>query len=112
MASRSTQNATRVAIFFITANFKCRNFFSAKKVEKGDIILPTLLDEFPFLHVSPHTLQTMRRKQTQQIMNLSKSGETVKRQTKTQKVLEDAEKRQQTLLKILRKDLQHNQRMV
>ena len=88
------------------------NFFSAKQLEKGDIILPTLLDEFPFLHLSPHTLQTMRRKQTQQLTSLSKSAQADKQQTKTQKVIEDAEKRQQTLLKILRKDLQHNQRMV
>ena len=84
---------------------------AAKQLEKGDIILPTLLDEFPFLHLSPHTLQTMRRKQTQQLTSLSKSAQADKRQTKTQKVIEDAEKRQQTLLKILRKDLQHNQRM-
>ena len=86
--------------------------FSAKQLETGDVILPTLLDEFPFLHVSPHTLETMRRKQTQQLTSLSKSAQSDKRQTKTQKVIEDAEKRQQTLLKILRKDLQHNQRMV
>ncbi|XP_028395507.1 uncharacterized protein LOC114519557 [Dendronephthya gigantea] len=84
---------------------------AAKQLEKGDVILPTLLDEFPFLHLSPHTLQTMRKKQTQQLLNLSKSSQADKRQTKTQKVIEDAEKRQQTLLKILRKDLQHNERM-
>ncbi|CAB4004565.1 centrosomal of 95 kDa-like [Paramuricea clavata] len=84
---------------------------AAKQLEKGDIILPTLLDEFPFLHLSPHTLQTMRRKQTQQLTSLSKTAQADKRQTKTQKVIEDAEKRQETLLKILRKDLQHNQRM-
>lgn len=76
------------------------------------MILPTLLDDFPFLHLSAHTMQNMRCKQTQQLTSLSKSAQVDKRQTKTQKVIEDAEKRQQTLLKILRKDLLYNQRMV
>ncbi|XP_046855690.1 centrosomal protein of 95 kDa-like [Xenia sp. Carnegie-2017] len=89
-----------------------RNRKPAKQLEKGDVILPSLLDEFPFLYLSPHTLQKMRNRQTQQLLSWSKSSrEMNKRQTKTQKVLEDAERRQQTLLKILRKDLQHNQRM-
>lgn len=73
--------------------------------------MPTMLDEFPFLHLSPHSMQTMRKKQTQQLLTLSKTA-AERRQTKTQKAIEDAEKRQQTLLKILRKDLIHNQRMV
>ena len=66
--------------------------------------MPTMLDEFPFLHLSPHSMQTMRKKQTQQLLTLSKTA-AERRQTKTQKAIEDAEKRQQTLLKYYEKIL-------
>lgn len=53
----------------------------------------------------------MWQKQARQISLLSKS-ETAPLKTKGQRRVEEAEKRQEQLLQILRKELEHNERMV
>ncbi|XP_006816335.1 centrosomal protein of 95 kDa-like [Saccoglossus kowalevskii] len=76
-----------------------------------DDLLPTMLQEFPFLHVSPQTAHDMWRKQMRQIEQLAKAEEHHKKKTKTQLQLEEAGKRQEILMNIMRKELAHNQRM-
>ncbi|XP_070579944.1 centrosomal protein of 95 kDa-like isoform X2 [Ptychodera flava] len=76
-----------------------------------DDLLPTMLEEFPFLHVSPQTAHDMWSKQMRQIELLAKADEHHQRKTKTQKKLEEAESRQRILMNIMRKELAHNQRM-
>ncbi|XP_072042870.1 uncharacterized protein [Amphiura filiformis] len=76
-----------------------------------DEMLPTVMQEFPFLHVSPHTAHNMWSKQMRQMEQLTKSGLDLPTKNKTQIKMEEAEKRQETLLKIMKKELSHNQRM-
>lgn len=75
-----------------------------------DMLLPAMLEEFPFLHVSPQTAHSMWNKQARHLSSFLKSGADANR-TKTQRMIEDAEKRQKTLVGILKKDLEHNMRM-
>lgn len=75
------------------------------------MLLPAMLDEFPFLHVSPQTAHSMWNKQARHLSSFLKSGAEAKR-TKTQRMIEEAEKRQEALVGILKKDLDHNLRMV
>lgn len=70
-----------------------------------------MLEEFPFLHVSPQTAHSMWNKQARHLSSVFKSGAATKK-TKTQRMIEDAEKRQEALVGILKKDLDHNLRMV
>ncbi|XP_077980489.1 centrosomal protein of 95 kDa-like [Glandiceps talaboti] len=76
-----------------------------------DDLLPTMLSEFPFLHVSPQTAHDMWSKQMRQIEQLAKAEEDHIKKTKTQRQLEEAESRQKILMSIMRKELAHNQRM-
>ena len=76
-----------------------------------EVLLPAMLEEFPFLHVSPQTAHSMWNKQARHLSSVLKSGAESKK-TKTQRMIEDAEKRQEALVGILKKDLGHNLRMV
>jgi len=53
----------------------------------------------------------MWNKQARHLSSVLKSGAEAKK-TKTQRMIEDAEKRQEALVGILKKDLDHNLRMV
>ena len=75
------------------------------------MLLPAMLEEFPFLHVSPQTAHSMWDKQARHLSSFLKSGADANR-TKTQRMIEEAEKRQKALVGILRKDVEHNMRMV
>ena len=70
-----------------------------------------MMEEFPFLHVSPQTAHSLGQKQARHLNSILKSGSEAKR-TKTQRMIEEAERRQETLVGILKKDLEHNLRMV
>ena len=85
--------------------------FNVPFPDQPEALLPSMLEEFPFLHVSPQTAHSMWRKQAQHLSSVLKSG-TVAKKTKTQRLIEDAERRQETLVGILKKDLDHNLRMV
>lgn len=69
-----------------------------------------MLEEFPLLHVSPQTAQSMWQ-QARHLHTVLKSGADAKT-TKTQRMIEESERRQDALLGILKKDLDHNLRMV
>ena len=47
-------------------------------------MLPTVMQEFPFLHVSPHTAHNMWSKQMRQMEQLTKAGLDLPRKNKTQ----------------------------
>jgi len=79
-------------------------------LDHPEVLLPAMLEEFPFLHVSPQTAHSMWNKQARHLSSVLKSGAEAKK-TKTQKMIEDAEKRQEALVGILKKDLDHNLRM-
>lgn len=75
-----------------------------------DLLLPTMLEEFPFLHVSPQTAHSMWQIQERHLNSVLKLGTEVKT-SKTQRMIEEAERRQEALVGILKKDLDHNLRM-
>ncbi|XP_064644332.1 centrosomal protein of 95 kDa-like [Lineus longissimus] len=79
---------------------------------KDNDILPMLLEEFPYLYLSSETLHDLWRKSFHQIEQLSKvEQETKSRKGRAQTQLEEAEKRQDILTEIMRKELAHNQRL-
>ena len=59
-------------------------------------ILPLMEEEFPFIHLSPHTAKLMWQKQLRQVTNLKKHGQPHK-SLKTKRVMEDAYKKQEAL---------------
>jgi hypothetical protein len=79
---------------------------------KDNELLPLLVDEFPFLHVSAATVQQMWQKQMNQIRGITRSELNRQRHPKAAVHLEEAEHRQQALLELMKKDMQHSQRMV
>lgn len=76
-----------------------------------DEILPVMEEEFPFIHLSPHTAKLMWQKQMRQVDTLCKAARTCK-PSKTQQKIQDAQKRQEALTRIMKKELEHNQRLV
>lgn len=88
-----------------------RKFSWQSPTDHPDMLLPAMLEEFPFLHVSPQTAHSMWDKQARHLSSFLKSGADANR-TKTQRMIEEAEKRQKALVGILRKDVEHNMRMV
>ncbi|XP_069785829.1 centrosomal protein of 95 kDa-like isoform X2 [Narcine bancroftii] len=83
----------------------------AIKIHDNDL-LPLLLEEFPYLSVSPHTLNRMWKQQFKQVEQLSRSSSDQDRnQAKLQAAIEDAQKKHDLLMDIIRKEQDHNQRL-
>ncbi|XP_067860017.1 centrosomal protein of 95 kDa-like isoform X2 [Heptranchias perlo] len=81
------------------------------KIQDNDL-LPLLLEEFPYLPVSPHTMNRMWKQQFKQIEQLTKSGaEQDRNQAKLQSAIEDAQKKHDLLVDIIKKEQDHNQRL-
>ncbi|XP_072168335.1 uncharacterized protein [Diadema setosum] len=77
-----------------------------------DDLLPTLMHEFPFLHVSPHSAQRMWSQQMKHMEHLTKMALShQQRKPKSQSKIEEAEKKQEILVSIMKKELAHNERM-
>lgn len=76
-----------------------------------DEILPVMEEEFPFIYLSPHTAKLMWQKQMRQVDTLSKIGRPHK-SIKTQRRLEEAQRKQEALTQIMKKELEHNKRLV
>ncbi|XP_067044214.1 centrosomal protein of 95 kDa-like [Acropora muricata] len=107
-STNKTQNTVKARKRSASAS-PVRNKRSTEKSDHPDLLLPTMLEEFPFLHVSPQTAQSMWR-QARHLHTVLKSGADGK-MTKTQRMIEESERRQNALLGILKKDLDHNLRM-
>ncbi|XP_051888591.1 centrosomal protein of 95 kDa-like isoform X2 [Pristis pectinata] len=81
------------------------------KIHDNDL-LPLLLDEFPYLSVSPHTMNRMWKQQFKQIEQLTKSSsEQDRNQAKLQSAIEDAQRKHDLLMDIIKKEQDHNQRL-
>lgn len=76
-----------------------------------DEILPVMQDEFPFLQLSPHTAKMMWQKQMRQVHTLCKAAQ-FNRPSKAQKQIEEAQRKQELLSRIIQKELDHNNRLV
>lgn len=81
-------------------------------IKDDDDILPLLLKEFPHLHLSLHTWHELWRKGINQIEQVSRANQEVRRKkSRAKSELEEAEKRQQIMVNIMKKELEHQQRM-
>lgn len=81
------------------------------KIKDNDL-LPLLMEEFPYLHISPHTLNKMWKHQFSQIEQLSRSASEEERsRARLQNEVEVAQKKHDLLVEIIRKEQGHNQRL-
>ncbi|XP_060070544.1 centrosomal protein of 95 kDa-like [Ylistrum balloti] len=81
-------------------------------IKDDEDILPILLKEFPHLHLSLHTWHELWRKGINQIEQVTRANQEVRRKkSRAKSELEEAEKRQQIMVNIMKKELEHQQRM-
>ena len=80
-------------------------------VAMGDDLLPLVERDFPFLHVSPSMMRMLWQKQVTQIRALTNEGMRSRGRGMHGRVAE-IEKKQQALLGLIKKEVQHTQRMV
>ncbi|MGH0180041.1 UNVERIFIED_CONTAM: hypothetical protein FKN15_002716 [Acipenser sinensis] len=83
------------------------------KIKDNDL-LPLLLEEFPCLHVSPHALNKMWKQQFRQIEQLTGSvseQEQERSRAKLNTEVEEAQRKYELLVEIIRKEQEHNQRL-
>ncbi len=88
-----------------------RKYRSPAPIGNEDL-LPLLLEEFPYLHLSTETLHDMWRKSSRQLEQLARAEkETRRKKSKAQVQIEEAIRKQEILTDIMRKELSHNNRM-
>uniref|UniRef100_A0A0B7AEE1 DUF5745 domain-containing protein n=1 Tax=Arion vulgaris TaxID=1028688 RepID=A0A0B7AEE1_9EUPU len=81
-------------------------------LEGEEDLLPFLMDEFPYLHLSEHTWHELWRKGIRQIETLTQSYQEIERnKSRAQTQLTDAAERHNMLSEIMRKQLEHTRRM-
>ncbi|XP_041077444.1 centrosomal protein of 95 kDa-like isoform X2 [Polyodon spathula] len=83
------------------------------KIKDNDL-LPLLLEEFPCLHVSPHALNKMWKQQFRQMEQLTGSvseQEQERSRAKLNTEVEEAQRKYELLVEIIRKEQEHNQRL-
>ncbi|KAL6110262.1 cep95 [Pungitius sinensis] len=84
---------------------------SSMKVNENEL-LPVLLEELPHLHISPRALGRMWEQQMQQVDRLhALSSPHSQRQSKLSSQVEEAQKKHDLLVEILRKDRDHKRRL-
>ncbi|KAM3623262.1 uncharacterized protein V6R79_009256 [Siganus canaliculatus] len=81
------------------------------KVKENDL-LPMLLEELPHLHISPHALGRMWEQQMQQVDRLhAQSSSHGPRRSHLHSQLEEAQRKHDLLVEILRKQQEHSRRL-
>ncbi|KAM8880077.1 centrosomal protein of 95 kDa-like [Spinachia spinachia] len=84
---------------------------TSMKVKENEL-LPVLLEELPHLHISPRALGRMWEHQMQQVDRLhALSSPRSQRQSKLSSQVEEAQKKHDLLVEIVRKDKEHNRRL-
>jgi hypothetical protein len=86
-----------------------KKFKKPLDLEDNDI-LTVMEDQFPFIHLSPHTAKLMWQKQMQQVDRVQKECR-VRKDTKVEKKIFEASKKQEALTKILKKEIDCNARL-
>ncbi|ESP03773.1 hypothetical protein LOTGIDRAFT_110058, partial [Lottia gigantea] len=77
-----------------------------------DELLPVLLDEFPYLHMSENTWHELMRQGLTQIENITKAyRDTKRKKSKGQTQIEEAVKRHETLTKLVKKQMDSMKRV-
>ncbi|XP_018520398.1 centrosomal protein of 95 kDa [Lates calcarifer] len=82
------------------------------KVKENEL-LPVLLEELPHLHISPHALGRMWEQQMQQVDRLHalSSSNSHQRRSKLSSQLEEAQRKHDLLVGLIRKDQDHSRRL-
>ncbi|KAG7223710.1 hypothetical protein INR49_015437, partial [Caranx melampygus] len=82
------------------------------KVKENDL-LPVLMDELPHLHISAQTLGRMWEQQMQQVDRLHalSSSRSHQRRSKLSSQVQEAQRKHDLLVEIIRKDQDHNKRL-
>ncbi|XP_013808543.1 centrosomal protein of 95 kDa isoform X1 [Apteryx mantelli] len=78
---------------------------------KDDDLLFLLLEEFPHLHISHHTMHKMWRQQLAQIEQLKAASGKDRTRLKLQNEVQQALKKHELLVDIIKKDQDHNKRL-
>ncbi|XP_062448036.1 centrosomal protein of 95 kDa [Rhea pennata] len=78
---------------------------------KDDDLLFLLLEEFPHLHISHHTMNKMWQQQLAQIEQLKAASGKEKTRVKLQNEVQQALKKHELLVDIIKKDQDHNKRL-
>ena len=82
-------------------------------VVNEDEILPIMEEEFPHIYLSPHTAKMIWQKQMRQVNHLSKVGRSYRNSsTKAKQRFDEAQKKQELLTRIMKKELAHSERLV
>ena len=90
--------------------FGCSCLFVHNAVAIGDNMLPLIERDFPFCHVSPSTARRLWQKQLQQVTALTRSK--VREKASTVQKMTELEQKQNALIQIIKKELDHTRRMV
>ncbi|XP_034437871.1 centrosomal protein of 95 kDa-like isoform X2 [Hippoglossus hippoglossus] len=82
------------------------------KVKENEL-LPVLVEELPHLHVSPHALGRMWEQQMQQVdrLHAMSSSHSHQRRSKHSSQVEEAQRKHDLLVQIVRKEQDHNRRL-
>ncbi|XP_041641094.1 centrosomal protein of 95 kDa-like isoform X1 [Cheilinus undulatus] len=81
------------------------------KVKENEL-LPVLLEELPYLHISPHALGRMWEQQMQQVDRLhALSASRGQRRSKLSSQMEEAQRKHDLLVELIRKEQEHNKRL-
>ncbi|XP_052084415.1 centrosomal protein of 95 kDa-like [Mytilus californianus] len=81
-------------------------------IKDDEDILPMLLTEFPHLHLSMHTWHELWRKGIHQIEQVTRANQEMRRKkSKAKTDLEEAQRRQEIMVNIMKKEIEHSQRM-
>ncbi|XP_029359752.1 centrosomal protein of 95 kDa isoform X2 [Echeneis naucrates] len=80
---------------------------------KENELLPVLMEELPHLHISPHALGRMWEQQMQQVdrLHAMSSSHSHQRRSKLSSPLDEAQRKHDLLVEIIRKDQDHNRRL-
>ncbi|MFT7804141.1 hypothetical protein Z043-101123 [Arapaima gigas] len=118
MATRHTESwqlppmerkAETTASFQIIPHRKMGPGCLALKIRENDL-LPTLLEEFPHLQLSAHTVSHMWKRQLKQVDRLAPLPDQHSR-IKLANQVQEAQKRHDLLTEIIRKEQEHNRRL-
>uniref|UniRef100_A0A668APV6 Centrosomal protein 95 n=1 Tax=Myripristis murdjan TaxID=586833 RepID=A0A668APV6_9TELE len=105
-----THTQTHPQTIFFDYNILIRAL-SAVKVKENDL-LPILMEEFPHLHISRHTLGRMWEQQLQQVDRLHAiSSHSHQKRNKLSSQVEEAQKKHDLLVEIVRKEQEHSRRL-
>ncbi|XP_060920379.1 centrosomal protein of 95 kDa-like isoform X2 [Labrus mixtus] len=85
---------------------------AASMTVKENELLPVLMEELPHLHITPHALGRMWEQQMQQVDRLhALSSSRGKRHSKHSSQVEEAQRKHDLLVEIIRKQQDHNKRL-